>query len=50
MGVPAGLDEVEETRPYYASSYVFVSRSADDLKLGSLTDPRLRGAARSACI
>jgi ABC-type amino acid transport substrate-binding protein len=42
IGVPVGLDQVEETRPYYASTYVFVSRSADDLKLSMLTDPRLR--------
>lgn len=42
IGVPVGLDQVEETRPYYASTYVFVSRSADDLKLSTLTDPRLR--------
>jgi ABC-type amino acid transport substrate-binding protein len=42
IGVPVGLDEVDETRPYYASTYVFVYRSADDLRLSSLTDPRLR--------
>ena len=42
MGVPAGMDEVETTRPYYASSYVFVSRKADDLAVASLADPRLK--------
>jgi quinoprotein dehydrogenase-associated probable ABC transporter substrate-binding protein len=42
IGVPVGLDEVDETRAYYASTYVFVSRSADDLRLSSLTDQRLR--------
>lgn len=42
MGVSAGMDEVETTRPYYASTYVFVSRKKDDLALASLADPRLR--------
>lgn len=42
MGVTAGADEVETTRPYYASTYVFVSRSRDGLGLSSLGDPRLR--------
>ena len=39
MGVPGGLDEVAVTRPYYASSYVFVTRG---LTLSSLKDARLR--------
>lgn len=39
MGVPAGLDEVAVTKPYYASTYVFVTRG---LQLSSLKDPRLR--------
>lgn len=39
MGVPAGMDEVAVTRPYYASTYVFVTRG---LQLSSLRDPRLR--------
>jgi quinoprotein dehydrogenase-associated probable ABC transporter substrate-binding protein len=39
MGVPAGLDAVAVTRPYYASTYVFVTRG---LRIGSLKDPRLR--------
>jgi mxaJ protein len=42
MGVSAGADELETTRPYYTSTYVFVSRGGDRLKLSSLTDPRLR--------
>jgi mxaJ protein len=42
IGVPAGLEQIDETRPYYASTYVFVSRTADDLRLSSLSDPRLR--------
>jgi mxaJ protein len=42
MAAPAGMDDVAETRPYYTSNYVFVSRAGDNLKLSSLTDPRLR--------
>jgi mxaJ protein len=41
MGVPTSLDSVEVTRPYYESSYVFVSRGDRNLNLASLTDPRL---------
>jgi mxaJ protein len=39
MGVPAGFDEVDTTRPYYISGYVFVSRR--DLNISSMRDPRL---------
>jgi mxaJ protein len=42
MGVSAGMDEVATTRPYYASTYVFVSRKADRLHLTSLADKRLK--------
>jgi quinoprotein dehydrogenase-associated probable ABC transporter substrate-binding protein len=42
MGVPVGLDMVETTRPYYRSSYVFVSRSDRQLDIASMTDPRLK--------
>jgi ABC-type amino acid transport substrate-binding protein len=42
LGVSAGMDEVATTRPYYASTYVFVSRKADKLALTSLGDPRLK--------
>jgi quinoprotein dehydrogenase-associated probable ABC transporter substrate-binding protein len=42
MGAAPGMEDVETTQPYYASTYVFVSRKADDLGLASLTDPRLR--------
>jgi quinoprotein dehydrogenase-associated probable ABC transporter substrate-binding protein len=42
MGVPVGLDMVETTRPYYRSSYVFVSRSDRQLDISSMTDPLLR--------
>jgi mxaJ protein len=42
MGVPAALDMVLSTRPYYRSTYVFVYRAKPDLHLASITDPRLR--------
>jgi len=45
MGVSAGMADLLTTRPYYASSYVFVSRKADGLNLASLSDPRLRRLA-----
>ncbi len=41
MEVPSSLDSVEATRPYYRSSYVFVSRRDRDLQIKSLADPRL---------
>ena len=43
MGVPSLLDSVEVTRPYYHSSYVFVSRHDRHLQIASLGDPRLSG-------
>lgn len=42
MGVPALLDSVETTRPYYASTYVFVSRADRHLDIASIRDQRLR--------
>lgn len=42
MEVPVGFDKVLATRPYYRSTYVFVTRSADKLDLTSLKDERLR--------
>jgi mxaJ protein len=41
-GVAAGVEMVATTRPYYRSSYVFVTRSADHLDGLTLDDPRLR--------
>jgi quinoprotein dehydrogenase-associated probable ABC transporter substrate-binding protein len=41
MGVPAGYDLVETTKPYYRSTYVFVTRKDRHLDLSSLIDPRL---------
>lgn len=42
IGVPKLLDMVETTRPYYGSSYVFVSRADRHLDIASIRDPRLR--------
>jgi mxaJ protein len=42
MGVPAQADGARTTRPYYRSTYVFVSRRADRLRLRSMDDPVLR--------
>jgi quinoprotein dehydrogenase-associated probable ABC transporter substrate-binding protein len=42
LGLPTGMNLVTTTRPYYRSSYVFVSRRAENLRLRSLDDPLLR--------
>ena len=42
IGVAAGMDELATTHPYYASTYVFLSRKADRLAINSFADPRLR--------
>jgi len=42
MGVPAGLQLLATTRPYYRSTYVFVTRRSDSLQLNSFDDPVLR--------
>src|SRR4051812_17005403 len=42
MGIPAHYDLVETTRPYYRSSYVFVSQTARHLQVDAIDDPRLR--------
>jgi mxaJ protein len=41
-GVPSSYELALTTRPYYRSTYVFVSRKADALHISSLNDPRLR--------
>jgi len=41
MGVPSAYDLVETTRPYYRSSYVFVSRVDRNIDIQSIKDPRL---------
>ena len=42
IGVPSRMDRVETTRPYYRSTYVFVSSKQRHLRLASLDDRRLR--------
>jgi len=41
LGAPKGFDRALTTRPYYRSSYAFVSRKDRELNIRSLTDPRL---------
>src|SRR5438552_2440435 len=40
---PAGLQSLATTRPYYRSTYVFVTRRSESLQLRSFDDPVLRG-------
>ncbi len=42
MGVPSSFELARTTRPYYRSTYVFVSRADRAIELASLNDPRLR--------
>jgi mxaJ protein len=42
LGVPTEFELAQTTRPYYRSTYVFVSRSDRRLQLHSLDDERLR--------
>ncbi|HYC01022.1 MAG TPA: substrate-binding domain-containing protein [Candidatus Limnocylindrales bacterium] len=42
MGVPADLEMVLTTQPYYRSTYVFVTRADRGLDIQSLDDARLR--------
>jgi mxaJ protein len=42
MGVPAGLDTARTTKPYYRSTYAFVTRADRKLNIRSLDDKRLR--------
>jgi mxaJ protein len=41
-GVASSLEMLATTRPYYRSTYVFVTRKDRGLDIGSLDDPRLR--------
>jgi mxaJ protein len=41
IGVPAHFDLVETTKPYYRSTYVFVTRTERHLDLTSIADTRL---------
>jgi mxaJ protein len=42
IGVPAKFELAKTTKPYYRSTYVFVTRARDALDLHTLDDPRLR--------
>jgi mxaJ protein len=42
MGLPSDFELAETTRPYYRSTYVFVSRADSAIDVDSLKDPRLR--------
>jgi quinoprotein dehydrogenase-associated probable ABC transporter substrate-binding protein len=42
IGVPSGYDRVRTTQPYYASTYVFVSRRDRGARVTSFDDPRLK--------
>jgi mxaJ protein len=41
MGVPSGLEGVSATRPYYTSTYAFVTAQQRHLNLASFDDPAL---------
>ena len=45
IGVPSTYELVETTRPYYESTYVFVSRRDRGLRVHTFDDPRLEHAA-----
>jgi mxaJ protein len=42
IGYPTGAEMVLTTRPYYRSTYVFVTRSSRRLRIRSFDDPQLR--------
>jgi mxaJ protein len=42
IGVPSNFDLATPTRPYYRSSYVFLSRADRHLGIASLDDPKLK--------
>jgi mxaJ protein len=44
-GVLSGFEQLATSRPYYRSSYVFVSRADRGLDIASFDDPRLRWLA-----
>jgi mxaJ protein len=41
-GMPANLEMLRTTAPYYRSGYVFVTRRGDNLRIASLDDPILK--------
>jgi quinoprotein dehydrogenase-associated probable ABC transporter substrate-binding protein len=44
IGIPTGYEPVLSTKPYYRSTYVFVSRSKRNFGINSFDDPKLRDA------
>jgi mxaJ protein len=42
-GVPLGMRGVATTRPYYRSTYVFVTPAGEHLQIASFSDPHLNG-------
>lgn len=42
MGLPSSMEMVRTTSPYYRSSYVFLSKKADDITMSTLDDSALR--------
>ena len=44
ISVPAGLPGIAATKPYFASSYVVVTRAGDERRFTSFDDPWLRDA------
>lgn len=42
MGAPADSEMAQSTKPYYRSTFVMLTRSADQLTLASLDDPLLK--------
>lgn len=42
MGIPSAFELAQPTRPYYRSTYVFLSRTSRNLHISSLDDPILR--------
>lgn len=42
LGIPYSMELVLATRPYYRSSYMFVTRAGSGLDITSFDDPRLR--------
>jgi mxaJ protein len=42
IGVPTSFELADTTKPYYRSSYVFVSRRDRGIDIGSFDDPKLR--------
>lgn len=42
MGIPAHFEMAQTTKPYYRSSFAFITRTGDELDIASFDDPRLK--------